>query len=313
MVWFRDQHDQSFESVPILKHMLVTLDHFPRVSGWKLQRLFESTYLFLLLYVGVLPIRATSEKFFLKKDVDPMIWRNQTAYGEQGPAKLSRHKAAKPLNLDHAAKPRSHKATCKHSLTGASQRHKAAKLQKTQNVVEFECTKSAAKASRNTLACMAGHEPRLWCFSSLWRFETLWRFDALRRFVGFKRLDALRRFEMLRRFDAFRRLDALGATKDIGCSLYRKKAGIQKFVFEKKFDNVTIVVLLKISFRRFPRRILRNTTLEDFSWRTTFILTIVSKTLRVFIKSSFEDSFLKTTFARICWKMLEGIWENSLS
>ena len=91
----------------------------------------------------------------------------RTAYGEQGPAKLSRHKAAKPLNLDHAAKPRSHKATCRHSLTGASQRHKAAKLQKTQNVVEFECTKSAAKASRNTLACMAGHEPRLWCFSSL--------------------------------------------------------------------------------------------------------------------------------------------------
>ena len=91
-----------------------------------------------------------------------------SAYGEQGPAKLSRHKAAKPLNLDHAAKPRSHKATCRHSLTGASQRHKAAKLQKTQNVVEFECTiKSAAKASRNTLACMAGHEPRLWCFSSL--------------------------------------------------------------------------------------------------------------------------------------------------
>ena len=93
---------------------------------------------------------------------------NKPAYGEQGPAKLSRHKAAKPLNLDHAAKPRSHKATCRHSLTGASQRHKAAKLQKTQNVVEFECTiKSAAKASRNTLACMAGHEPRLWCFSSL--------------------------------------------------------------------------------------------------------------------------------------------------
>ena len=95
------------------------------------------------------------------------------AYGERGPAKLSRHKAAKPLNLDHAAKPRSHKATCRHSLTGAFQRHKAAKLQKTKNVVEFGCTKSAAKASRNTLACMAGHEPRLWCFSSLWRFETL--------------------------------------------------------------------------------------------------------------------------------------------
>ena len=99
--------------------------------------------------------------------------KKTSAYGEQGPAKLSRHKAAKPLGLDHAAKPRSHKATCKHSLTGASQRHKAAKLQETQNVVEFECTKSAAKASRNTLACMAGHEPRLWCFSSLWRFETL--------------------------------------------------------------------------------------------------------------------------------------------
>ena len=92
------------------------------------------------------------------------------AYGEQGPAKLSRHKAAKPLNLDHAAKPRSHKATCRHCPLALLN---ATKPQKTQNVVEFERTKGAAKASRNTLACMAGHEPRLWCFSSLWRFETL--------------------------------------------------------------------------------------------------------------------------------------------
>ena len=140
---------------------------------------------------------------------------------------------------------------------------------------------------------------------ALRRFHALRRFQALIRFVGFKRLDALRRFEMLRRFDAFRRLDALGATKNIGCSLYRKKKLVSKSSFLKKC--LTIVVLLKISFRRFPRGILWNTTLKDFSWRTTFILTIVSKTLLVFIKSSFEDSFLKTTFSRICWKMLEGI------
>ena len=105
-------------------------------------------------------------------------------YGENQEGCISSHQrmgnsgrrsyhATKPRNLDHAAKPRSHKATCRHSLTGASQRHKAAKLRKMQNVVEFECTKSAAKASRNALACMAGHEPRLWCFSWLWRFETL--------------------------------------------------------------------------------------------------------------------------------------------
>ena len=108
--------------------------------------------------------RKTERKKERKKDRQKER-KKETSYGEQGPAKLSRHKAAKPLNLDHAAKPRSHKATWRHSLTGASQRHKAAKLQKTPNVVEFE--------SRDTLACMAGHEPRFWCFSSLWRFETL--------------------------------------------------------------------------------------------------------------------------------------------
>ena len=74
-------------------------------------------------------------------------------------------------------------------------------------------------------------------FDALVRFGALRRCDALRRFhawirfVGFKRLDALRRFEMLQRFDAFRRLDALGATKDIGCSLYRKKGWYLKVRF----------------------------------------------------------------------------------
>ena len=100
--------------------------------------------------------------------MEPKNWWFGSMFQRMGNRGRRSYHATKPLNLDHAAKPRSHKATCRHSLTGASQRHKAAKLQKTQNVVEFECTiKSAAKASRNTLACMAGHEPRLWCFSSL--------------------------------------------------------------------------------------------------------------------------------------------------
>ena len=50
--------------------------------------------------------------------------------------------AAKPLNRNHAAKPRSHKTTWWHSLTGDYQCHKAAKpKKKTQNMVQFEYTK----------------------------------------------------------------------------------------------------------------------------------------------------------------------------
>ena len=111
----------------------------------------------LLASHQILPQRGLTER--IQAQTRSLQTADLPAYGEQGPAKLSRHKAAKPLNLDHAAKPRSHKATWRHSLTGASQRHKAAKLQKKQNVVELE--------SRDTLACMASHEPRLW------RFETL--------------------------------------------------------------------------------------------------------------------------------------------
>ena len=224
-----------------------------------------------------LPNTKNLQKSYLQQNLIGKV--NVSAYGEQGPAKLSRHKAAKPLNLDHAAKPRSHKATCRHSLTGASQRHKAAKPQKTQNVVEFECTKGAAKASRNTLACMAGHEPRLWCFSSLWRFETLPRFETLSRFDTLCWFQTPGRSETLWDASTLWRLQTLGRSRgNKGNWLLseQKKGLVSKSSFLKKC--LTIVVLLKINIRRFPRRILRNTTLEDFSQKTTFILTIVSKT-----------------------------------
>ena len=156
------------------------------------------------------------------------------AYGEQGPAKLSRHKAAKPLNLDHAAKPRSHKATCRHcplALVNATKGQSRKKRKTWLNLSAQRARPRLHATHWHAWQAMNRGFGALVRFGALRRCDALRRFHAAIRFVGFKRLDALRRFEMLRRFDACRRLDALGATKDIGCSLNRKTGWYPKVRF----------------------------------------------------------------------------------